>query len=41
VQAGREIGDVVEVAGVEPGMRVVVKPLEASLEGKRVRVESK
>jgi RND family efflux transporter MFP subunit len=41
VQAGREIGDVVEVAGVEPGMRVVVKPLEASLEGKHVRVESK
>jgi multidrug efflux pump subunit AcrA (membrane-fusion protein) len=41
VQAGREIGDVVEVDGVEPGVRVVVKPLDASLDGKRVRVEAK
>jgi RND family efflux transporter MFP subunit len=41
VDVKRDIGDAVEVAGVEPGMRVVVKPLEPSLEGRRVRVETK
>jgi RND family efflux transporter MFP subunit len=42
VKAGREIGDTLEVSGVEPGMRVVVKPAGARvLEGKRVRVESR
>jgi RND family efflux transporter MFP subunit len=42
VKAGREIGDTLEVSGVEPGMRVVVKPAGArALEGKRVRVESR
>jgi RND family efflux transporter MFP subunit len=40
VQPGREIGDAVEVSGVEPGMRVVVKPSDGrALDGKRVRVE--
>ncbi len=41
VKPGREIGDMTEVAGVEPGVRVVVKPLDAPLDGKRVRVESR
>jgi len=41
VETGREIGEAIEVSGVEPGTRVVVKPLDAPLDGRRVRVESK
>jgi RND family efflux transporter MFP subunit len=41
VQAGREINDMVEVSGVEPGVRVVVKPLDRPLDGARVRVDAK
>lgn len=41
VVPGREIGEAVEVSGVEPGMRVVVRPLDPGLEGRRVRVETK
>jgi RND family efflux transporter MFP subunit len=41
VETGREIGEAVEVSGVAPGARVVVKPLDAPLDGRRVRVESK
>jgi len=41
VKPGRAIGDMTEVTGVEPGVRVVVKPLDAPLDGKRVRVDSR
>lgn len=42
VKTGREIGDAVEVSGVEAGMRVVVKPNDGRvLDGKRVRTESR
>ena len=40
VKPGREIGDMTEVAGVKPGDKVVVKPLDAPLDGKRVRVDA-
>lgn len=41
VQPGRDIGDMTEVSGIEPGLRVIVKPLDASLAGRRVRTEGK
>ena len=42
VRTGREIGDAIEVTGVEPGMRVVVNRNDGrALDGKRVRVEAK
>jgi RND family efflux transporter MFP subunit len=42
VRTGRDIGDSIEVVGVEAGMRVVVKPSDGrSLDGKRVRTEAR
>jgi RND family efflux transporter MFP subunit len=41
VQTGREIGDAIEVRGVEAGTRVVTKPLDRPLDGKRVRLEAR
>ncbi len=41
VQTGRDIGEAIEVSGVEPGARVVVKPPDRPLDGARVRVDAK
>ena len=41
VEATRAIGDLVQVAGVAPGDRVIVKPLEKVSDGERIKVASK
>jgi len=41
VTAGRTIGDAVQVTGVTPGERVVVKPLDRVSDGERVKVAGK
>jgi HlyD family secretion protein len=41
VESGRVIGDLVQVAGVAAGDRVIVKPLDKVSDGERVKVESK
>jgi RND family efflux transporter MFP subunit len=38
VTVGTKLGDLVEIAGVEPGVRVVLKPLEPGLDGRRVKL---
>jgi RND family efflux transporter MFP subunit len=41
VEGGRAIGDLVQVAGVAPGGRVIVKPLDRLGDGDRVKVAAK
>jgi RND family efflux transporter MFP subunit len=41
VEGGRAIGDLVQVAGVAPGDRVIVKPLDRLGDGDRVKVAAK
>ena len=41
VESGRVIGELVQVAGVTVGDRVIVKPLDKLSDGERVKVESK
>ncbi|MGH8698152.1 MAG: efflux RND transporter periplasmic adaptor subunit, partial [Burkholderiales bacterium] len=41
VEGGRAIGDLVQVAGVAAGERVIVKPLERLTDGDRVKVAAK
>jgi len=41
VEGGRAIGDLVQVAGVAPGDRVIVKPLDRLGDGDRIKVAAK
>jgi RND family efflux transporter MFP subunit len=41
VQTGATLGELLEVHGVQPGDRVVLKPLDAALDGRKVAVEQK
>jgi RND family efflux transporter MFP subunit len=41
IETGRAIGDAVEVRGVKPGDRVIVKPLDRVSDGERVKVAAK
>lgn len=41
VETGRTIGDAVEVRGVQPGDRVIVKPLDRVSDGARVRTAAR
>ncbi len=41
VQTGATLGELLEVRGVQPGDRVVLKPLDASLDGRKVTIEQK
>jgi RND family efflux transporter MFP subunit len=41
VEATRAIGDMLQVAGVAPGDRVIVKPLEKVSDGERIKVAAK
>ncbi|HJY40337.1 MAG TPA: efflux RND transporter periplasmic adaptor subunit [Steroidobacteraceae bacterium] len=41
VQTGATLGELLEVRGVQPGDRVVLKPLDAALDGRKVAVEQK
>jgi hypothetical protein len=41
VEATQAIGDMIQVAGVTPGERVIVKPLEKVSDGERIKVAVK
>ena len=41
IEIGAKLGDMIEVRGVQPGDRVVVKPLDAQLDGRKVKVETR
>jgi len=41
IERGRAIGDLVQVAGVAPGDRVIIKPLDKVSDGERVQVGAK
>jgi hypothetical protein len=36
-----KLGDLVQVGGVQPGDKVVLKPLDAALDGRKVKIEQK
>lgn len=41
VTLGMKLGDLVQVSGVQVGDKVVLKPLDATLDGRKVKVEQK